>query len=142
MQSFTQIVVMISRMGTMSEDFAHIVEKLYWKRREEFGPLEINLINYALAKNGRKIDTSLVEKVDTFTLRGIALMLKAFDRSENITPELLRKCVQLILLRKGETSFFDLKHLVNIYLKYQYFDSYHLLHYFDEQYRNLSQNIN
>jgi hypothetical protein len=60
MQSFTQIVVMISRMGPMNEEFAKHVEKLYWKRKEEFGPLEINLINYALAKNGRKIDTSLV----------------------------------------------------------------------------------
>lgn len=34
MQSFTQIVVMISRMGPMSQEFAHEVEKLYWKRRE------------------------------------------------------------------------------------------------------------
>jgi len=59
-QSFTQIVTAISRMGGMSEEFGHIVEKLYWKRREEFSPLEMNLISYVLAKNGKKIDAQLV----------------------------------------------------------------------------------
>ena len=68
-------------------------------------------------------------------------MLKTYDRSGNITPEILKRCVQPILSRKSETSFFDLKHLVNVYLKYQYFDSIHLLHYFDEQYRNLSRSV-
>jgi hypothetical protein len=65
------------------------------------GNLEINLVNYALAKNGRQIDTAIFEKVDTFNLRGITLMLKAFDRSGNITPELLKKCAQCILQRKS-----------------------------------------
>lgn len=48
-------------MGGMSEEFSHIVEKLYWKRRDEFSPLEMNLINYVLAKNGKKIDTQLIQ---------------------------------------------------------------------------------
>lgn len=69
-------------------------------------------------------------------------MLKTFDRAGHITPTLLKRCVQPILSRKAETSFFDLKHIVNVYLKHQYFDNFHLLHYFDEQYRNLSQNVN
>jgi hypothetical protein len=69
-------------------------------------------------------------------------MLKTFDRSGNITPDILRKCVQPILSRKSETSFFDLKHIVNVYLKYQYYDSIYLLLFFDEQYRNLSRGIN
>lgn len=48
-------------------------------------------------------------------------MLKTYDRSNLITAELLKKCVQPILAKKAETSFFDLKHLVNIYFKYKFF---------------------
>lgn len=69
-------------------------------------------------------------------------MLKTFDKSSLITPTLLKNCVPIILSRKSETSFFDLKHLVNVYLKYQYFENYHLLIYFDEQYRALSRSVN
>ncbi len=64
------------------------------------GFMEFNLTNYALAKNGRQIDTTIFEKVDTFNLRGITLMLKAFDRSGNINPEILKKCAQCILSKK------------------------------------------
>ncbi len=34
--------------------------------------------------------------------------------------------------------FFELKALMAIYFKYQYFENFHLLHYFDEQLRFLS----
>ncbi len=57
-------------------------------------------------------------------------MLKTFDKSNNMNRELLKKCVQPILSRKAETSFFDLKHLVNVYLKHHYYDSPHLMMYF------------
>lgn len=69
-------------------------------------------------------------------------MLKTYDVAGMITPSLLKKCVQHILARRNETNFYDLKHLVNVYLKYQYFDNFHLLIYFDEQYRALSRNVN
>lgn len=66
-------------------------------------------------------------------------MMKAFDRSGNMTRELLKKCAQVVVAKKEEVEFFfDLKHLLSIYLKYQYFDNFHLWHYFDEQFRNLS----
>lgn len=84
-QSFTQIVTTISRMGGMSEEFSHIVEKLYWKRREDFSPLEMNLINYVLAKNGKKIDAQLIHIMEKFPLRSIVLMLRAYDMSDMMT---------------------------------------------------------
>lgn len=69
-------------------------------------------------------------------------MLKTYDRSQLLTNDLLRKCIQPILSKKSETSFFDLKHLINVYFKYKYFDSYHLLNYFEQQYTLLSRSVN
>ena len=99
-QSFTQIIVMILRMGIPSEKFMTAVEELYYKRKYEAGFTEICLINYSLAKCGRKIDTSIAEKIDEFNLREITYTMKAFDRSGNMTPELLKKCAQLVVSRK------------------------------------------
>ena len=63
-QSFTQIVVMILRMGVPSDRFMAVVEELYYKRKNEAGLEEICLINYSLAKCGRKVDTSIADKID------------------------------------------------------------------------------
>ena len=87
-------------MGGMSEEFSHIVEKLYWKRKEEFNPLEMNLISYVLAKNGKKIDNQLIEKMEHFPLRSIVLMLRAYDMADMVTPEVLKKCIPMIVSRK------------------------------------------
>lgn len=141
-QSFTEIVVAISRMGGMSEEFCHIVQKLYWKKKEQFSALQLNLLNYVLAKNNRKIDPSLIQNVNSYPLRGIALMLKAYDKSQMINPEILKKCIPAILARKSETNFFDFKHLINVYTKHQSSLNENLIQYFDEQYRYLSRNIN
>ncbi len=87
-------------MGGMSEEFGHIVEKLYWKRKEEFSPLEMNIINYVLAKNGKKIDTQIIHIIEKFPLRSIVLMLRAYDMAGMATPEVLKKCIPMIVSRK------------------------------------------
>lgn len=84
----------------MSEEFSHIVEKLYWKRKEEFSKLEVNLINYVLAKNGKKIDIQLIEHITSFPLKSIVMLLKSYDMSSMMTPEILKTCIPAIIARK------------------------------------------
>jgi hypothetical protein len=141
-QSFTQIVTTISRMGGMSEEFSHIVEKLYWKRREELTPLETNLVNYVLAKNGKKIDAQLIEIIENFPLRSIVLMLRAYDMSGMMTSGVLKKCIPMIISRKQETNFLDFRGIFNIYCKHLYLDDKEFIGYLLEQYKILARNVN
>ena len=58
------------------------------------------MISYVLAKNGKKVDVQLIEKIEHFPLRSIVLMLRAYDRAVMMTPLILKKCVPAIMSRK------------------------------------------
>lgn len=81
------------------------------------------MINYVLAKNGKKIDTELIEHMSSYPLRSIVMMLKSYDISNSMTPDILKKCIPAIISRKAETNFLDLRGIVNIYTKYLYLEN-------------------
>jgi hypothetical protein len=62
--------------------------------------LEMNLINYVLGKNGKKIDGQLVDRIENFPLRSIVMMLRAYDMADMMTPDVLKKCIPAIVARK------------------------------------------
>ena len=62
-QSFTTLVTALSRIAPWSTEFAHVVEKLYYKRRQEFNPREMVSINYSLSHNGRPCDPHLSKRL-------------------------------------------------------------------------------
>ncbi len=62
--------------------------------------MEMNLINYVLGKNGKKIDGQLVDRIENFPLRSIVMMLRAYDMADMMTPDVLKKCIPAIVARK------------------------------------------
>jgi hypothetical protein len=55
-KSLTTIVTSLSRMGPFSQEFAYIIEKMYYKRKNELNAREKVSINYSLAINCQKMD--------------------------------------------------------------------------------------
>lgn len=62
--------------------------------------MEINLINYVLAKNGKKIDTQLIEYIPSFPLKSIVMLLKSYDMAAMMSSEILKTCIPMIVSRK------------------------------------------
>ena len=94
-----------------------------------------------MVKNGKPIDSALIQNLNSFPLRGIALTLKIYDKAGMMNESILKKCINPIIARKNETNLYDLKHIFNIYSKHLYLDSVQLMKYFEETYRLLQRNI-
>jgi hypothetical protein len=117
-QSFTMIVMSISRMGPFSREFGYIVAKLYSKRKAEFNIREKVQLNYVITRNGFEMDTSIFQEIDAMNLKEIALMLRTFDQSSKMEPSILSTAEKHILARKREMNILDLADFINIFLKY------------------------
>jgi len=99
-QSFTSMVTAASRIAPLSEQFTHIVQKLYYKRKHEFNGRELVSINYSLANNARPCDPQLIEAIDTLNCVETITLLRCYDLSNLLNKDLLERIlVRLKALR-------------------------------------------
>ncbi len=84
-----------------------------------------------MVKNGKKIDSALIQNLNSFPLRGIAIALRIYDRAGMMNESILKRCINPIIARRNETNLYDLKHIFNIYSKYLYLQSPELMTYFE-----------
>lgn len=91
---------------------------LYYKRKAEFNPREIIAINYSLVNNGRNCDTSIINYIDSYNAVETITMLRCFDKSNQMTAQILKTSFLKLRAIKGEFNVLDLSDIIYIYLKY------------------------
>jgi hypothetical protein len=114
------MITAMSRIAPFSQEFGYIVEMLYYKRKAEFNPREVVAINYSLANNGRKCDKDIIEYIDSFNAVETITMLRCYDKSEQMTEQILKKGLVKLQAIQGELNVLDLSDIIYIYLKYEY----------------------
>lgn len=70
------------------------------------------------------------------------MLLKSYDMAAMMSSEILKTCIPMIVSRKQQTNFLDLRGIVNIYSKYLYLDDERLINYIVDQYKILARNVN
>lgn len=117
-QSFTTIVTAMSRIAPFSQQFGYIVEMLYYKRKTQFNPREIVSINYSLSNNGRKCDKDIIDYLDSYNTVETITMLRCYDKSQQMTKDILRKALIKLQSIQREFNALDISDIICIYLKH------------------------
>ena len=99
------------------------MEKIYYQRRNELNARERVSVNYSLANNDRKCDTALIECIDSCNAVETITMLRCYDKSELMTPEVMKKGLVKLKSIWKEFNVLDVADFISIYLKNDYLPS-------------------